>query len=235
MEVVTFDLWGTLFADDLTRNVSTVKKRMNMTRMILGEHGFHFSYEEIEEAFFSFSKKVKIIRNKGFDIDTTEQTALLLSQLNITPPHDLIEEIEKSLSTIWLTTLPPLAPHAEEVLSFLSPLVKIGLISNTGWTSGKIVRIIFERLGILHYFSYLTFSNEVKLWKPNPQIFLRTTKALGVHPEDAMHVGDMLNADIRGAKCAGMKTAYLGKSEEADFCLADLGSIIKNWEKMMHL
>jgi HAD superfamily hydrolase (TIGR01549 family) len=231
MRAVTFDLWGTLFSDDPPKNASAIKKRRELAQTILASCGLHFSYEEIEGAFSSFAKEIGMIRTKGFDIDTTEQTVLLLSQLHITPQKKLTDEIEETLSSLWLSTLPSLAPHAEEALSFLSPRTKIGLISNTGWTSGKNIRLIFDKMGILHRFTYLTFSNEVGFWKPNPATFQYAARGLEESPKRMMHVGDSLTADIRGARSVGMRTVQIGDSEEADFRIRDLGEIMDIWEK----
>jgi putative hydrolase of the HAD superfamily len=231
MRAVTFDLWGTLFSDDPPKNASAIKKRRELVQTILARNGLHFSYEEIGEAFSSFAKEIGMIRTNGFDIDTTEQTILLLSQLHITPKKNLTNEIEETLSSLWLSILPSLAPHAEEALSFLSHQTKIGLISNTGWTSGKNIRLIFKQMDILHHFTYLTFSNEAGLWKPNPAIFQYAARGLEESPQRIMHVGDSLTADVRGARSVGMRTVHMGDSKEADFRIRDLAEIMDIWEK----
>jgi putative hydrolase of the HAD superfamily len=86
-------------------------------------------------------------------------------------------------------------------------------------------------MGILHRFTYLTFSNEVGFWKPNPAIFQYAARGLEESPKRMMHVGDSLTADIRGARSVGMRTVQIGDSEEADFRIRDLGEIMDIWEK----
>jgi len=232
MRAITFDLWGTLFHDKPGRLEFMLKERVALTQSILDSYGFDIPKERIEEAFHVSGEEIVKIRKRGYDLDTPEQTRLLLSHLGRNPSHELVFDLEKKLSEMTLAYPPVLAPQTKEVLSFLFPKTKIGLISNTGRTPGRILRRILENLGILHLFCCLIFSNEVGLWKPNPQIFFCAAKCLKANPGDIIHVGDDLEADILGAKGAGMKAAFLGESLKADFCLKSLSDIVEVWERM---
>jgi putative hydrolase of the HAD superfamily len=50
--------------------------------------------------------------------------------------------------------------------------------------------------------------------KPSPEIFLNTLNALGVSAEETVFVGDTLDADIEGAKGAGIKAIYIERRIE---------------------
>ncbi len=45
--------------------------------------------------------------------------------------------------------------------------------------------------------------------KPDPEIFRIALKRAGVRPDEALHVGDMLSADIDGARAAGIPAVHL--------------------------
>jgi len=85
---------------------------------------------------------------------------------------------------------------------------KLGLISNTHWRVLESLRKEFEK-----FFDIITLSYEHGYAKPHPSIFAATLKKLGVNPNRCLHVGDDPTADIRGAKNAGMKTAFIKRRE----------------------
>ena len=66
-----------------------------------------------------------------------------------------------------------------------------------------------DQHGMLDYFETLTFSDEVKLAKPNQQIYSLTLDAMGASPSETIHVGDHVINDVVGAKQLGMKTVWI--------------------------
>jgi FMN phosphatase YigB (HAD superfamily) len=62
---------------------------------------------------------------------------------------------------------------------------------------------ILDRSG-LTAFKVLTFSDECGIRKPDPAIFHRTLRQMGVAAEHAVHVGDDPILDVEGARDAGM-------------------------------
>ena len=53
-------------------------------------------------------------------------------------------------------------------------------------------------------FDVETFSSECGLMKPEPEIYLRTARRLGVEPADCLFVGDGANDELAGAGRVGM-------------------------------
>ncbi len=91
--------------------------------------------------------------------------------------------------------------------------LKIGLISNTGRTPGNAMRKILKNIGILKYFHTLTFSNELKIRKPDKNIFIKTLNNMHLTPKEVIHVGDNIVTDIWGAKKIGMISILFSKDE----------------------
>jgi putative hydrolase of the HAD superfamily len=72
-------------------------------------------------------------------------------------------------------------------------------------TPGATLRKLLERYGLLGCFKHTTFSDEVGVRKPDPEIFALTLRAVGGEPAAAVHVGDDEILDVHGARRAGMR------------------------------
>jgi HAD superfamily hydrolase (TIGR01509 family) len=82
--------------------------------------------------------------------------------------------------------------------------VKVGVVSNAGWD----VRIQFVAAGIHELVDAYALSYEIGVIKPDPELFLRPCKDLGVEPGRALMVGDTPIPD-GGALAAGIATYLL--------------------------
>jgi putative hydrolase of the HAD superfamily len=121
----------------------------------------------------------------------------------------VLSKLEEVLATQLLSDLPELTSGTQETLSYLKDRnYKIGLICNTGRSPGRILRQVLKRRRILQFFEVLTFSDEQRVRKPNPKIFLHTLEKLLSVPATSLHIGDELKSDILGAKRSGMKAGW---------------------------
>ncbi len=77
----------------------------------------------------------------------------------------------------------------------------LGLISNAPADTERVVK----PLGLDRFMTILVFSGAVGYTKPHPEIFRIAMKGAGSRPEESVHVGDLYEADIVGARNAGMK------------------------------
>src|SRR5947209_7134930 len=72
--------------------------------------------------------------------------------------------------------------------------------------------LIAERLGAVglgELVDAVVDSGTVGVEKPNPKIFACAAAALGVAPEEAVHVGDLYSVDVVGARAAGSRAILL--------------------------
>jgi putative hydrolase of the HAD superfamily len=81
----------------------------------------------------------------------------------------------------------------------------LALVSNTMRTPGVTLRRVLDRFGLLDCFAHTTFSDEVGIRKPDPEIFALTLRAIQVDPAAAVHVGDDPVLDVAGARQAGLR------------------------------
>jgi HAD superfamily hydrolase (TIGR01662 family) len=79
---------------------------------------------------------------------------------------------------------------------------RLGLVSNAG--DDKDVHDLVEKTGIDHFFDFILTSAACSYRKPHPRIFGTALAHWTIKPDQVAMVGDRLEADIRGAKRAGM-------------------------------
>src|SRR5918996_971729 len=97
---------------------------------------------------------------------------------------------------------------AKETLGALADAgIRRGLVCDTGFTPGRVVRRLLDEGGLLEHLEVLCFSDEVGVPKPGNDIFAKALAELGVRPPEAVHVGDLRRTDIAGARDMGMHAA----------------------------
>ena len=105
-------------------------------------------------------------------------------------------------------------PGANSLLAELKQQgYKLAVVSNGGHATRL---TILQGLGFSHYFDEIISSELVGISKPNPEIFLHTSRQLDVAPQNCLFIGDHPVNDIQGATLAGMKALWLKGFHEAE-------------------
>jgi putative hydrolase of the HAD superfamily len=112
-----------------------------------------------------------------------------------------------------------LYPDVIDVLRQLHWRFQLAIVSNF---DGRL-RVILERLGISKYFGHIFASSEIGADKPDPEIFRRAVKFLGLQPGDVLHVGDDPGRDWQAASAAGLSIFKLDRNKNS---LRDLLTIL---------
>jgi putative hydrolase of the HAD superfamily len=97
--------------------------------------------------------------------------------------------------------------HHAPLLAELASLRAIGLCSN--FSHSQTAVSILEQAGLARHLHAVVISDAVGLRKPRREIFETVLERLGAAPEQTLHVGDSLRADVVGAAGLGIKTAWL--------------------------
>ena len=71
-----------------------------------------------------------------------------------------------------------------------------------------------QKVGLGRYFRASLSASEFGVGKPDPRIFLAAAGALGLQPQEVLHVGDDATLDGLGALNAGMQCAWLNRSDQ---------------------
>jgi HAD superfamily hydrolase (TIGR01509 family) len=82
--------------------------------------------------------------------------------------------------------------------------VAIAVISNS---EGHLAELVAE-LGWTNDFDVVVDSGRVGIDKPDPRIFAHACAAVGVPPQDLLHVGDAWEADVQGARAASASAVW---------------------------
>lgn len=101
--------------------------------------------------------------------------------------------------------------NAIEVLDYLQGKYKLHIITN-GFKEVQYLKL--GRSGIRDYFTSITTSEDAGNKKPHPSIFQMALERASVLPQKSMMIGDSLEADIFGARNAGMETLFFNYRKE---------------------
>lgn len=214
LKAVTFDLWQTLILDTPEGLRHARMNRVREIQEILAREGHVVRVEAVDQAYEAVGDQLEEVWASRRDVGSRGQVRLLLTCLGldgaVSPDGRVMDALDQAYCLPILSALPVPNTGAQDVLRALSSQgLALGLVCNTGRTPGKMLRLVLERLGLASYLSVLSFSDEVGLRKPHPEIFHRTLTALGVVPAEAAHVGDTLTTDVVGARGVGMRAIHL--------------------------
>lgn len=202
VKAVFFDLGGTLL----------VMRRDRIFRRVLQEEGRDVSLERIHSAYIGAEPWwLSVYGSKVMTPDQTHEAYRNLDEkvfAGLFPQEGGAEalRISKLVRKRWpeLERQIPLElyPDAEPTLAKLrDDGYSLGLISNAPPDTGRVV----EALGLRRYLGSVVISGLVGYTKPHPEIFRIAMKEIDVGPGEAVHVGDLFEADVVGARNAGIE------------------------------
>ncbi len=98
-------------------------------------------------------------------------------------------------------------PEVVDVLEQLHPRFQLAVVSNF---DGRL-RMILEHLGISKLFKHVFVSSEIGADKPDPEVFRRAAKFIGLAPNQVLHAGDDPKRDWEAAGAAGLSIFKLDR------------------------
>lgn len=134
--------------------------------------------------------------------------------------------VQRALDRLWEAFGRTSAWHVyDDAIPTLDALrrsgVRLGIVSN--WDS-RLPRLL-ELLGLADYFDVVGVSHVEGVEKPDPAIFRRVLARLGGEAREALHVGNVFELDIVGARAAGIDAVLLdrkGDIQEGGATVRDL-------------
>jgi putative hydrolase of the HAD superfamily len=205
---LTFDFWNTIYSADGGAMDKVRPLRLEVLRRMLLTLGIQPSDDQMQEAYRSGFDAYMAAWIQGVHYGAQDQVRHILSRFGVTArPEDealLAETALEIEESSLLAPLEPLPGALETLPKLASAGYRLGLISDTSLTPGRILKQLLARDGLLTCFEALTFSDETGYTKPDPRMFERTLTPLAAQPAEAVHVGDTPRTDIAGAKALGM-------------------------------
>lgn len=238
LQLITIDFWNTLFDSS-----NGVKRNSVRQHVFVGEIlklDVKVSQEDFQKSIqASWEYFNNIWMNEQRTPETYETIEYLWNYLKLPHNVDSIKELARAFSESILEYPPNPMENVASVLAELKDAgYKIGLISDTGFTPGAILKKVIANEGILGYFDSFSFSDETGVSKPNEKAYTKILNELNIKPENALHIGDIEKTDVIGAKSIGMKAIRFSGDETATLNkgnpkITKADGEISNWSEFM--
>jgi len=121
--------------------------------------------------------------------------------------------------------------QTKSALEKLHGKYKLGIVSN--FAIPECVDKLLEKHGLDKLFDVVVVSGAVNKRKPSPEIFQKALEKLCVNAENAVFVGDTVDADIIGAKAAGMKVIFIERRVQKEAEQACPNQTIKSLSELL--
>lgn len=226
---VTFDLWNTIF-----REVANAVALERARRVVaaLADCGLHVSESTALDAVRAAWSVHRCMWRAGELCTISQAAEAALEALEVPASAGTVMPVANALQWMLPAEELDLTPNAISVIGKLRANgLKIGLVSDTGFSPGGVLASRLCELDLTQYFSGLSFSDEVGCCKPDSRMFRHALSYLGARPEEVVHVGDLARNDIEGAREAGFSTirfTYWNDDRpsgyDADFVTDDLAA-----------
>lgn len=97
---------------------------------------------------------------------------------------------------------------------------RMGLISNAG--DDMDVQLLVDKAGVRPYMDFIISSAGFGKRKPSPEIFTHALSFWDAAPEEAVMVGDRLEADVLGAHKVGMMSVWISRRVKGNYTAEDI-------------
>ncbi|HSB02806.1 MAG TPA: HAD family hydrolase [Anaerolineales bacterium] len=210
LRAVIFDLGGTLMYERAAWDPVIAQADEALTNY-LREQGMELNLSSFPR---EFRKRLdRYFRKREKDLLETTYAFVLREVLADKGYGDIQEDIIRNAldrlfaitQTNWIIeedTLPTLKKLEQDGY-------RLGLVSNAG--DDQDVQQLVRRFDISQYFDFIVTSAACSYRKPHPRIFELALSNWYFLPSEAVMVGDNLDADIRGAKSAGLYAVWISR------------------------
>ena len=212
IKTVSFDLWDTVFIDDSDEPkradaglpTKAIQRRM-LVQQFLERHGpiarelVDRCYDTTDAAF----REVWYGQNVTWPVRV--RLGILLQGLGRKLPETELAELVRLHEDMELEVKPDLLPGIGEALESIKGKYKLAVISDAIFSPGRALRELLHSYGLLNYFDYFVFSDEVGYSKPDPRAFHAVAKNTGCAVEEIVHLGDREAKDIDGPHAVGAR------------------------------
>ncbi|RLA10537.1 MAG: hypothetical protein DRQ60_11095 [Gammaproteobacteria bacterium] len=173
--------------------------------------------------------------DRGIELSSLDRFAALATRLGFGDVMVLARALTEAHMRILhdAVTVPS---HHEAILTALSVDYSLALCSN--FSHAETVRAVLRAARFDELLTSVVISEEVGIRKPRGEIFEAVVASFEFAPDEILHVGDKLDADVAGAAAVGMRTCWLTRrvkdperrleefdGPRPDFALEDLGDL----------
>jgi putative hydrolase of the HAD superfamily len=206
---ISLDFWGTLVFSN--NNFREERAKFLSSRLNKNKEQINTAFKEIGEKYNSFQEK---------GTNNTSPIALfnqVLDFLDIDNKIINVTNLYESVLDIFMTNSPKINTKLKTMIdTSLANGKTTSILSNTAFIPGIVITEFLDDNFGVNYFSFKIFSDEVKIAKPNMEVYSLTyenTKLIypsGIDKNQIVHIGDNYENDVLGARKFGFNS-YLIK------------------------
>ena len=218
---------------DFLNTIMVSNKKFSELRLdyLKNEHLPNISINELDyqiEKIGDSSDRVNM--SKGISIPSVEMYKSFFLKFGVKLDEVHANKIYNDLEKIFLR-YPPILLYDLCKLKNSFRILKaqgntLSISSNTAYIKGNTLKKILEFYGLIKYFDFLIFSDEINSSKPALKFFQKleeSCKKINVSKDNILHIGDSLEADITGARLSKIKSRLIDYKKES---LIDVLSLI---------
>src|ERR1043166_6004668 len=143
------------------------------------------------------------------EVSTQQRFKTMLDLLGH-PSHEITDDVIETITKAHMAQLSEsfeVRAETIEVLHWAKPRYRMAMISNFGYAPALYDAL--DRFGIRSAFETIIVSVEVGWCKPHRMIFDHTFERMGIHPSEALFIGDQIYIDVYGALGCGMHVVWI--------------------------
>ena len=202
---IFFDLDHTLW--DFERNsAATFELLFEMHKLPLDLKEFLDIYVPANKVYWKLYREGKI----GKEQLRYARLSEVFTKCNFKASDRLIREMADGYIE-HLSSFTHVFDHTHHVLEYLSKDYPLHILTN-GFAEIQSKKL--QGAGLADFFDLVINAEDVGYKKPDPQIFSIATSRLGALPNEVIHIGDDLEADIIGARNSGWNAIHFDKEGE---------------------
>jgi HAD superfamily hydrolase (TIGR01509 family) len=207
IKAVLFDMFDTLML--IEKDHGFYAPAMQRMYNYLKGEGIEVPFEKFEQTYISerdkiFAQADATFEEPHFNVRIAATLQALGYNYNVSSP--IVAEATSEFYIEFMNFV-RIDPDTQPTLQALHKKYRLGMVSN--FAIPECVLSLLNQSKIEHFFDAIIISGAVNKRKPHQDIFKRALDMLNVKPEEAVFVGDTIEADIEGAKAAGMKAIYI--------------------------
>ncbi|NLO19898.1 MAG: HAD family hydrolase [Ignavibacteria bacterium] len=204
LKLITIDFWNTMF--DSSNGAKRNQFRLQKLAIAIESFDRKIEQSEFNKAMQASWEYFNEIWIKEMRTPRPKDTiAFFWHCLDLPFDKNIIEKVANEFANSTLEHPPAILPGLKEALAKLSEKYKLAIVSDTGFTPGYALRELLKTNDLIQYFEAFSFSDETLVSKPHPKAFFTILEQLDIEAEEALHIGDIEQTDIAGAKGIGMK------------------------------
>ena len=234
IRAVTFDCWGTLLSYEPAQGRSH-QLRVRALHQALQTAGLNPALEEAAARLADAHKKHISAWESAISTGSPEIARWALEACGVADreiERRLVGEFEEAALQIEVAAL----DGALETLRALGQRdIRMALICDTGFTPGRVVRQLLDRVELLQWLELQIFSNEAGMTKPHAPVFRAALDGLDADPSHTIHVGDLRRTDIQGARELGMGTIRIRDFNDDDSDLPDADAVADHHPHLLEI